>query len=95
MAEDLQDGKLMPEDQARELAERYLRSRYYELEKVKFSACELTTIESDLAYRFQGTVFMKSRGIMDRFVFNKVNNSYRFKFDINAENGQIINYEFI
>ncbi len=86
--------ELIPEDEARYQVESYLKSRYHEFEKIKFDSCELCQSEPDKIYRFNGTIMIKSRSTLDRFVVAKTSSTYQFLFEISAVNGQIINYVF-
>ena len=85
---------LISEDKAQDLVDSYLRNRYYDFDKLKFTGVENTVIKDTEAYRIYGTVHVKSRSMFERIVHDKNASTYKFTVEINAINGRIINYVF-
>ena len=94
MKDNAMSPELLPEDEAKHQVESYLKNRYNEFDKIKFDSCELRGEGTDSIYCFHGTIMLKSRSTLDRFVLEKTAGKYRFVFEINAVDGQIINYVF-
>jgi len=86
--------ELISEDDARDQVETYLKNRYHEFDKVKFASCTLRGTGTDAIYTFRGTIILKSRGTLERFVAEKSAGKYQFEFEISAADGHVINYVF-
>ncbi len=86
--------ELIAEDEARSQVEYYLKNRYHEFEKIKIESCALTGTGPHKIYNFRGTIILKSRSTLERFVAAKSAGTYQFEFEISAVDGQIINYIF-
>jgi hypothetical protein len=94
MSETAPQPELISEDKAKDLVDSYLRNRYYDFDKLKFTGVESTVIKDTPAYRIYGTVHVKSRSMFERIVHEKNASTYKFTVEINAINGRIINYVF-
>jgi len=89
----VQHHKLLTETEAQQIAERFLLGKYFE-SKVEFTDNQLTVKDDVQVYQLQGKIIMRSRGSLDRFTTPKGANKYDFKIQVNAEQGQILSYEF-
>jgi hypothetical protein len=87
------EHELISEEKAKELSDRYLHDRYYDFDKISFSSVENTRIHETLVYLVYGTVQVKSRSMFDRLMIDKKAFTYKFKVEVNAVTGRIINYE--
>jgi hypothetical protein len=86
--------KLITEVEAQQIAGKFLLAKYYE-SKISFSGCQLIATSDSRVYQLHGELTMRSRSSFSRFVAPKSANSYEFKIEINAQQGQVINYEII
>jgi hypothetical protein len=94
MSETPTENELISEDKAKDLTDSYLRSRYYDFDKLTFTDIESTTIKEVPAYRVYGKVHVKSRSMFERIIHDKNASTYKFTVEINAVSGRIINYVF-
>jgi len=84
---------VLTETEAQQIAEKYLLAKYFDA-KVAFSSNQLITKDNSQMYHLQGEITMRSRGALDRFVARETANKYAFRVEIDAQQGQILNYEF-
>ena len=85
---------MLTEAAAQQIAEKLLLAKYYE-SKISFSDCQLITVDDNQVYLLRGELTMRSRGWLDRFTSQQSANKYRFTIEIDAQQGQIINYEIL
>jgi hypothetical protein len=85
---------LLTEADAQKIAEKLLLAKYYE-SKINFSGCQLITTDDSQAYQLRGELIMRSRSWLDHFTGPKSANIYSFTVKIDAQQGQIVNYEIV
>ena len=89
------EGKrLITEADAQQIAEKFLLAKHYE-SKISFSGSQLIDTSGGQVYQFWGEIIMRSRSTLSHFVAPKSANKYKFKIEIDTQQGQIINYEII
>ena len=93
MSDPTSERELISEEKAKELSDRYLHERYYDFDKISFSSVENTHIQETPVYLIYGTVEAKSRSLFDRLIVDKNAFTYKFKVEVNAVTGRVINYE--
>jgi len=89
----VEDKKQLTESEAQQIAEKFLRARYFS-SKVKVTNNQLISAGDSQMYRLQGNINMKSRSLIDGLVVSKNANDYEFTIEIDAQQGHVINYEF-
>ncbi len=94
MCDPTSERELISEEKAKELTDSYLHERYYDFDKILFSSVENARIQEKPVYLVYGTVHVKSRSLFDRLMVDKKAFTYKFKVEVNAVTGRIINYEF-
>jgi hypothetical protein len=94
MSDITSERELISEEKAKQLSDRYLHERYYDFDKISFSAVENASIQETPVYRIYGTVHVKSRSLFDRLMMDKNAFTYKFMVEMNAITGRVINYEF-
>ena len=94
MPDENTENTLVSEQEAKDLTDSYLHSRYYDFDKITFSSVENTAIDGKPAYRLYGKVTVKSRSMFEKILRDKAANTYKFTVEVNAVNGRIINYVF-
>jgi hypothetical protein len=83
---------LITEVKAQQIAEKFLLSKYFN-SKTNFSGCQLIATNDSQVYQLRGELTMYSRSTFDHFVIPKSANKFKFKIEIDAQQGQIISYE--
>jgi len=89
-----EDKILLTEVEAQQIAERFLLAKYYE-SKIGFSGCQLIATDNSQIYHLYGELTMRSRSWLDHFTGPKSANKYKFRIEINAQQGKVLNYEII
>ena len=84
---------MLTETEAQQIAEKFLLAKYFDA-KVAFGSNQLITRDDIQLYQLQGKITMRSRGLLDRFTVHKSAHNYIVKIEINAQQGQVLNYEF-
>ena len=84
---------MLTEVEAQQIAERFLAAKYPGA-KIVFSGHQLITKDNIQMYQLGGKITMRSRGAVDRIVIPTTANQYDFTIEIQAQQGQIVNYEF-
>jgi hypothetical protein len=79
-------------EKAEELADAFLKEKYYDREKIVFQASEKVQSGEQLIYRFSGLLVEKARGLIDRLARDKSGVTYKFVVEVSSKNGRIINY---
>jgi len=87
------EHELISEETAKDLTESYLHERYYDFDKILFSSVENACNQEKPVYLIYGTVHVKTRGLFDRLMMDKKAFTYKFKVEVNAVTGRVINYE--
>jgi hypothetical protein len=90
----VEDKKSLTITEVQQLAKNFLLGEYYE-SKLDFTDCQLIAKGGAQVYLLKGKITMRSRSPMSRFVAPKSANQYKFTIEIDAQQGQIINYEVI
>jgi len=85
-------GNMIPQDKAQELADAFLKERYYDSEKILFQACEQVHSGEQLIYRFSGQLIEKTRALIDRLARDKSSNTFKFVIEVSSKNGRVLNY---
>ncbi|MBM4401414.1 MAG: hypothetical protein FJ045_05630 [Crenarchaeota archaeon] len=88
----VENKRVTTESEAQQIAEKFLLTEYFD-SKINFNESQLITVDSGQVYHLRGTIIMRSRSMLDRFVGPKSANKYEFKIEIDAQQGQIVNYE--
>ena len=89
----VEDKRLLTEAEAQQIAEKFLLAKYFK-SRVDFSDSQLIVKDGAQIYQLQGKITMQSRGSLDRFIGPKTANKYDFKIEIDAQEGQVLSYEF-
>ncbi|MBM4445935.1 MAG: hypothetical protein FJ023_01110 [Chloroflexi bacterium] len=89
-----EDKILLTEVEAQQIAEKFLLSKCYE-SKISFSGCQLIATDDSHIYHLCGDLTIRSRSSLSRFTGPKSANKYRFRIEINAQQGKVLNYEII
>jgi hypothetical protein len=79
-------------EKAEELADAFLRERYYDHDKIVFQAREQVQSEEQVVYRFSGLLVEKTRGLIDRLARDKSSATYKFVIEVSSKNGKVLNY---
>ena len=82
----------LTEAEARKIAEQFLLGQYFD-SKLNFTTCQLVNKDNIQVYELRGTMTMRSRNPMSRFVAPRTANQYQFRIEINAYQGEIIGHE--
>ncbi|HIE16996.1 MAG TPA: hypothetical protein EYP71_02235 [Dehalococcoidia bacterium] len=82
----------LTEAKARKIAEQFLFNQYFD-SKLDFTTCQLVDRDNVQVYELRGTMTMRSRNPMSRFVAPKTANQYQFRIEIDSHQGEIIGYE--
>jgi len=77
-------------DEAQRICLGFIQDKYYR-GKVTIDETELVTEGAFPVYHFTGTIKMKPRGVMGRFVFTEA--PYTFSVKVHALKGSIVSYE--
>jgi hypothetical protein len=83
---------IIQQSKARELADAFLRERYYDSEKIEFQACEDVRAGEQLIYRFSGLLIEKSRALIDRLARDKSSVTYKFVVEVDSNRGKVLTY---
>jgi hypothetical protein len=83
---------IIPQKKAEELADAFLKERYYDHEKIVFQACEQVRAGEKLIYRFSGLLVEKTRALIDRLARDKSGVTYKFVVEVDSRNGRVLNY---
>lgn len=81
-------------EEARELADRYLRGRYYDFDKIHFGSHAVVVVGDTTLFRLYGSIRVKSRSLLENIGFARKTDSYKCVLDIDSLTGKIVNYEF-
>ena len=87
-------NKPLSETEAQQVAEKFLLAKHFE-SRVEFTGNQLVVKDNAQMYQLRGRIIMRSRGTLDRFVIPRTANRYDFKIEVDAQQGQIISYEFL
>jgi len=87
-------NKPLSETEAQQTAEKFLLAKYIQ-SQVEFTGNQLTTRDDVQIYQLRGRITMRSRGTLDRFVIPRTANRHDFKIEVDAQQGQILSYEFL
>ena len=79
-------------DEAQRIGRDFIQDKYYR-GKVTINETKLVTEGAFPVYHCVGTIEMKSRGAMDRFVFTDAPCPYTFSVKVHALEGSIVSYE--
>lgn len=90
----VEDKKSLTATEAQQIAKNFLLGEYYE-SKLDFTDCQLIDKGNTQIYQLRGKMTMHSRNPMSRFVAPKSANQYEFRIEIDAQQGQILNYEIV
>ncbi|TRZ93120.1 MAG: hypothetical protein D4R82_05685 [Dehalococcoidia bacterium] len=85
--------KLLTKAEAQQIAEKFLLTKYFQ-SRVDFGDSQLIVKDDVQIHQLQGKITMSSRSLVDRFIIPKTANKYDFKIEIDAQEGQVLNYEF-
>ena len=88
----IDNESLLSEVDVQQKAQNFLLTKYPE-SKVTFSSTQLATKEGSPTFQLSGVITMRSRGLLDRFVFRSQANQYSFNIELDARQGAILNYE--
>ncbi|MBL7209147.1 MAG: hypothetical protein ISS52_03535 [Dehalococcoidia bacterium] len=89
----IENKELLTEAEAQQIAEKYLLAKYFQ-SKLDFGDIHLIDKDNVRVYQLQGKITMQSRGTLDRFTVPRTANSYDFKIEVEAHQGQVLGYEF-
>jgi hypothetical protein len=90
----IEDKRLLTEVEAQQIAEKFLLAKHFD-SKINFSSCQLIATDDSRVYQLRGELTMRSRSSFSRFTGPESANKYVFRIEIDAQQGQIINYEII
>lgn len=76
--------------EAQRISLRFIQEKYYR-GKVTIDETELVTEGAFPVYHCVGTIKMKSRGVMGKFIFTET--PYTFSVEVHARDGCIVSYE--
>jgi len=85
--------KLLTKAEAQQIAKKFLLTKYFQ-SRVDFGDSQLIVKDDVQIHQLQGKITMSSRSSVDRFIIPKTANKYDFKIEIDAQEGQVLNYEF-
>lgn len=77
-------------DEAQRICLGFIQDKYYR-GKVTINETKLVTEGAFPVYHFTGTIKMKPRGVMGRFVFTEA--PYTFSVKVHALEGSVVSYE--
>jgi hypothetical protein len=87
-----ENQNIISQDKAKELADAFLKEKYYDFDKVIFQASEQVQSSELLIYRFSGLIIDKVHSMIEQLARDKSKVTFKFVIDISSKNGRVLNY---